>query len=145
MEIDGSMGNAAWLFCSVPAWYFSALLKPSGAGFLSAVPALGALCFIIGTLWGILKRKPGLLIFCPLIVVSQALVVIAGFMRGSVSGGVTSFILNSFLLLQVIAAGYFVWRLKGTRGPASALAIFTSSYAAFAAFVAAMAFTDNWL
>ncbi|HWT98903.1 MAG TPA: hypothetical protein VN229_14850 [Terriglobales bacterium] len=139
------MGNAVWLFCSVPAWYFSTLLKPFGADTLSAVPALGSLCFIVGTVWGIVKRKAILLIFAPLIVVSQALVVVAGFMRGSVGGGVASFTLDVFLLLQVVAAGYFVWRLKGMRGPASVLAIFTSSYAAFAAFIAGMAFTNNWL
>ena len=49
------------------------------------------------------------------------------------------------MLLQIAGAGYIVWRLEGARWPAAAIAIFTSSYAFFAAFVAAMAFSDTWV
>ena len=139
------MGNAVWLFWAVPTWYFSTLLKPFSAGALSAVPAFGAVCLAIGAVWGIRRRKANLLIFLLLVAASQALVVVAGVMRGSLRGGAGQPILGTFLLLQVAIAGYLVWRLKGTRWAAAALAIFTSSYAAFAAFVAAMAFSDDWL
>jgi hypothetical protein len=143
------MGNAVWLFWAVPAWYFSTLLMPFGAGPLSAIPASGAVGLVIGAGWGVIKRKTNLLIFLMLILASQALVVVAGFLRGSLRGTTNQLtlqtLLGTFLLLQIAIAGYFVWRLKGARWPAVALAIFTSSYAAFGAFVAAMAFSDDWL
>jgi hypothetical protein len=147
--MDGCMGNAVWLFCAVPTWYFSTLLMPFGAGMLSAIPASGAVCLVIGAVWGIIERKANLLVFLLLIVASQALVVVAGFWRGSLRGTTNELTLQTllgiFLLLQIAIAGYFVWRLKGARWPAAALAIFTSSYAAFGAFVAAMAFSNDWL
>lgn len=143
------MGNAVWLFWAVPAWYFSTLLMPFGAGPLSAIPAAGAICLVIGAGWGVVKRKTNLLLFLLLVVASQILVVIAGFSRGSLRGTTNQLILQillgTFLLLQIAIAGYFVWRVKGARWPAVALAIFTSSYAAFGAFVAGMAFSDDWL
>jgi hypothetical protein len=143
------VGNAVWLFWAVPSWYFSTLLMPFGAGPLSAITALGAVCLIIGAGWGIIKRKTSLLLFLLLIAASQVLVVDAGFSRGLLRGTTNQItlqtLLGAFLLLQVVIAGYFVWRLKGARWPAVVLAIFTSSYAAFGAFVAAMAFSDDWL
>jgi hypothetical protein len=143
------MENAVWLFWAVPAWYFSTLLMPFGAGALSAIPASGVVCLVIGAIWGIKNQKTHLLIFFLLVVASQILVVAAGFSRGSLRGAANQLILQTllgtFLLLQIVIAGYFVWRLKGARWPAAALAIFTSSYAAFGAFIAAMAFSDDWL
>jgi len=139
------MGNAAWLFLALPAWYFSTILAPFSAGVLTAIPALGILCLAIGVVLGIVKRKTSLMIFLLLPAASQILVVIAGFMRGSLRYDANQPILWTFLLLQIAAAGYIVWRLKGARRPAAALAVFTSSYAFFAAFVAAMAFSDTWL
>ena len=143
------MGNAVWLFWAVPVWYFSTLSMPFSAGPLSAIPASGAICLVIGAGWGVIKRKMNLLLFLLLIVATQVLVVVAGFLRGSLRGTTNQLtlqtLLGAFLLLQIAFAGYLVWRLKGARWPAVALAIFTSSYAAFGAFVAAMAFSDDWL
>jgi hypothetical protein len=141
------MGNAVWLFLAVPAWYSSTIVSPFSAGPLSAIPALGILSLTIGVVLGIVKRKTSLLIFLLLPTASQILVVVAGFMRGafrSDANQLTLWILT-FVLLQMAGAGYIVWRLKGARGPATAIAVFTSSYAVFAAFVAAMAFSDDWL
>ncbi len=113
------MGNAVWLFWAVPYWYFSTLLMPFGNGPLSEIPALGAVCLIIGAGWGIIKRKTSLLIFLLLIVASQALVVVAGFSHGLLRGTTNQItlqtLLGTFLLLQIVIAGYFVWRLKGAR------------------------------
>jgi hypothetical protein len=49
------------------------------------------------------------------------------------------------MLLRIVGAAYIVWWSEGARWPAAAIAIFTSSYALFAAFVAEMAFHDSWL
>jgi hypothetical protein len=143
------MGNAIWLFWAVPTWYFSTILMPFGAGSLSAVPALGVVCLAVGAVSGIIKRKTNLLIFLLFIVASQVLVVVSGFMRGSFPGETSErsllTILSALVLLQIAGAGYVVWRFKGARWPAAMLAIFTSSYAAFAAFVALMAFNNDGL
>ena len=142
------MGNAIWLFLAVPAWYCSTIVSPFSAGLLSAIPALGILSLTIGVVVGIAKRELGLLIFLLLPAASQILVVVAGFKRGAFqhdANQLALWIIGTFMLLQIVGAAYIVWRLKGARGPAAAIAIFTSSYALFAAFVAAMAFSDNWL
>jgi len=140
------MGNAIWLFLAVPTWYFAAILTPFSEGELSAIPAFGVLCFIIGVVLGFSRRRKDLLVFLVLILVSQLLVVMAGLMRGSLRAGVTlDLLLLVFLLPQIAASAYLVWRLKGSRWPAAALAGFTSTYALFAAFVAEMAFRDVWL
>ena len=79
---------------------------------------------------------------------SQILVVVAGFLRGAFRydpNHIGAWILGIFMLLQIVGAAYIVWRLEGARWPAAAIAIFTSSYAFFAAFVASMAFSDDWL
>jgi hypothetical protein len=146
------VGNAIWLFLAVPAWYCSIIVSSLSAGLLSAIPALGILSLAIGIVVGIAKRERGLLIFLLLPAASQILVVVAGFMRGAFQPDANQLdqlalwiILAIFMLLQIVGAAYIVWRLKGARGPAVAIAIFTSSYALFAAFVAAMAFSDTWL
>jgi hypothetical protein len=141
------MGNAVWLFFAVPTWYFSEITSPFSAGLLTAIPALGTLSLAIGVVLGILKRKSGLLVFLLLPAASQIFVVVAGFMRGAFrsDSNQLGLLIWTFVLLQIAGAGYIVWRLKGARGSATALAFFTSSYALFAAFIATMAFSDDWL
>jgi hypothetical protein len=137
------MGNAIWLFFALPDWYFSTILAPFSTGVLTVVPAVGIVALAVGAAWGVAKRRLGLSAFLVLPAASQALVVVAGFMRGTV--GNAEVIIWTFLLLQAVAAGYFVFRLKGARLPASALAVFALSYAFFASFVASMAFSDVWV
>lgn len=137
------MGNAVWLFFALPVWYFSTITAPFGSGVLSAIPVLGIVSLVLGVVWGVIIRRLGLMIFLLLPAASQALMVVAGFMRGSPTYSLP--ILSTFLLLQIAFAGYFVVRLKGARLPAAVLTIFTASYAFFAAFVATMAFSDTWL
>lgn len=139
------MGSAIWLFLALPGWYFSTILAPFSAEILTAVPAIGIVSLAIGAVWGLIKRRRGLLIFLLLPAAGQVLVVAAGFMRGSLREEVAQPILLAFLLLQIAVAGYLVFRLKGARLPAAALTVFTVSYAFFAAFVASMAFNDTWL
>jgi len=74
------MGNAVWLFFSLPMWYFSTITAPFASGVLTAVPALGIVSLVVGVVWGAIKRRLGLMIFLVLPVASQALMVVAGFM-----------------------------------------------------------------
>jgi hypothetical protein len=40
--------DAAWLLLALPGWYFSAIRQPFIAGPLSAIPALGDICLVVG-------------------------------------------------------------------------------------------------
>ena len=141
------MGNAVWLFFALPNWYFSSILEsPWSGGSLVVIPILGIISLIIGGVWGAVARRQELLIFLVLPAASQILVVVAGFMRGWIRDpSLVGSILTVFMLLQIAGAGYLVFRSKGVRLAAAALAIFTSSYAAFASFIAMMAFRGAWL
>jgi hypothetical protein len=139
------VNNAVWLFLALPTEYFPTILAPFREGILTAIPALGVVCLAIGVVLGIARREAGLLMFAALPAASQILVSVAGFMRGSFRDSGSHPILLTFLLLQLVAAGYLVWRMKGARWPAAALAVFSLSYALFAAFIAVMAFNNDWL
>ena len=93
------MGNAVWLFFSLPMWYFSTITAPFASGVLTAVPALGIVSLVVGVVWGAIKRRLGLMIFLVLPVASQALMVVAGFMRGLPQFSLP--VLSTFLLLQI--------------------------------------------
>ena len=97
---------------------------------------------------GFVGHETSLWIFLLLPAASQTLVVVAGFLRGTLRHDphhVTRWVIRTFMLLQIVGAAYIVWWSEGARWPAAAIAIFTSSYAFFAAFVAAMAFSDTWV
>jgi hypothetical protein len=97
------MGDAVWLFFALPNWYFSTIVTPFGAGTLTAIPTLGIVSLVAGVLWGAFKRRLGLLVFLALPAASQGLVVVAGFMRGSLLHGSEPIILG-FVLLQIAIA-----------------------------------------
>jgi hypothetical protein len=139
------MGNAVWLIFALPQWYFGALLAPLGAGPLSTIPALGACCGLAGLALGIRHRDTRLLWFVAPAVASQVLMAVAGFFRGQFRGEPADIALCLFLIAQLAAALYLVYRLNGLRLAASLLAVFSISYSLFAAFVAAMAFSDDWI
>lgn len=142
------MGNAFWLFTVVPAWYCVTIASPFGAGLLSAIPAFGILSLAIGIVGGVAKREMRLTMFVLPIAASEILVAAAGFLRGTFRydpNYLVTWIVGAFVLFQIAGAAYVVWRLDGARWSAGALAIFTSSYALFAGFVAVMAFTDDWV
>jgi hypothetical protein len=142
------MGNALWLFWAVPSWYFATIVSPFSTGVLSAIPSLGILSLAIGIVVGFARRETRLLVFLLLPATTQILVAVAGLSRGALQrdpNHLSGWILGTFMLLQIAGAVCMVWRLGGARWPAAAIAMFTSTYALFAAFVAAMAFSDDWL
>lgn len=139
------MNNAIWLMLALPLWYFFAILAPTSAGFLTAIPALGAVCLIVGTAWGIARRDRRLLLFVIPAMLSEIMVAVAGVNRGRLTSASASPILLAFLAIEVLICLALIALLRGNRGPAVALAIFGCSFALFAAFVASMAFTDQWL
>jgi hypothetical protein len=141
------MGNAIWLITALPVWYGSALIAPFSAGFLTLVPAVGSLSFAAGVILGAIKRRRELLLFSIPFVLSEALVAIAGLLRGRVLYGSAflDVLLLAFIALQFAIAGYLIYRIKGARTSATALGVFSVTYAAFGTFVARMSFTDRWL
>jgi hypothetical protein len=143
------MGNAIWLFTALPSWYLGAALAPFSAGALTLIPAVGLLSLIIGVILGAVQRRRQLMWFLLLFVSSEVLVAISGVMRGQVSPSGPANLLDAGLLIflgaQFAVSGFLIYRVKAARASASALGVFSVTYAAAAIFVAAMSFTDNWL
>jgi hypothetical protein len=139
------MANAVWLFLALPDWYFTALLSPFSAGILTAIPSAGALCLLIGVIWGVVARRTDLLWFLLLVLGSHLFVAIAGLMRGALKDGGSEPVVYAFYAVELAGAFYLIWRSAGARVPATFLAVFTISYAAFAGFIASMSFGDTWL
>jgi hypothetical protein len=76
---------------------------------------------------------------------SQMFVAIAGALRGHLRGPSNGPPLLLFIAVQVVLVAYLVYRLGGARKSAAALAAFSLTYALFAAFVAGMSLSDDWL
>ncbi len=139
------MTNAVWLLLALPLWYFVTLGDPLGAGPLSAVPVFGTICLVAGLILGLSERPRRLFLFLIPATASELFVATAGAMRGQLPGESSHPALLLFIGFQVVFSGYLIYGLKGARWAAVALALFSVSYALFAAFVAAMAFSDRWL
>jgi len=137
------VGDAVWLLLALPPWFFANLGDPTGAGLLTAVPAAGALSLFIGFLLAVRRPSRRLLAFLLPFGGSEALVAAAGFGRGDVPDPTA--ILLAFLGVQLALSIGLVIFARGSLRAALALAIFSIGYAAFAAFVAAMAFPDRWV
>ena len=104
------------------------------------------LSLLAGSIIGIVRRRRlQLLLLLVSVAVSETYVAIAGMLRGQVRGGASVAPLCIFLGLQVCLLGLLIYRSKGARLAATALALFCLTYALFAAFVAGMAFADDWL
>jgi hypothetical protein len=142
------MNNAIWLLTVLPNWYLEGATHPLSAGALTLIPAIGLLALAVGLILGAIKRRRELLWFLFPFALSEGLVAIAGIFRGSVpygaSTGLSIFFLV-YLAAQLVAFGYLIYHIKGARTAATALSIFSLSYALFATFVAGMSFTDSWL
>jgi hypothetical protein len=54
------LGVAIWLFLALFQWYFAAVFMPFSEGVLTAVPAFGAMCLVIGIALGIKARARAL-------------------------------------------------------------------------------------
>ena len=139
------MNSSFWLVLALPEWYFGAILDPFGAGPLSAVPAFGTLCLFVGLVLGLRRRTKGLLLFLIPAGLCEMLVAVAGAFRGQVQSSFAQPLLLGFLAVQLLISVYLIYRSKGARGAASALTLFSLTYALFASFIAVMAFTDSWL
>lgn len=147
------MANAIGLLVAVPLWYLLTVGFPLAAGALTLVPAAGTLSLGLGVVLGAIRQRRDLLLFLLPFALSEILVGVAGAMRGQVRIGEADPALVDlvhgglfiFMAVQVAISAYLVYLLKGARSSAIALAIFTVTYAAFAAFVATMSFSDTWL
>jgi len=146
---------AVWLPIALPLWYlvaFLALAAPLAAGPLPLVPAAGTLSLGVGLFLAKRERQPELLLFLAPFALSEVLVTVAGLMRGLVREGQGSpalvQLVNAgllvFVAVQIVVCACLIYRLRA-RSAAIALAIFSLTYAIFAAFVAGMAFSDSWL
>lgn len=138
------MGNLIWLSCALPSWFVGAAMRPFSGGVLTLVPAIGLLALLIGAAMGVIRRKPRLLLFLWPVAFSQLFVAAAGLFRGQLVHGV-DLVVGAFMVAQLLAAGYLIWRLNGARIEAAILSVFVACYGLFAGFIATMSFSDSWL
>lgn len=139
------MGDAVWLFFGLPQWFFSNLVDPFAVIPLSVVPFVGSLCLAAGLLLGYRKRARFLGWFALPCLASQALVAVAGFLRGGLDSSQSMKVLLPYLVVILVWSAVLVVKAKGARFAAVLLGGFTLSYAAYAAFVSGMSFADSWL
>lgn len=121
------------------------MLAPLSSDPLTLVPAVGLTGLVVGIALGAMKRNATLLLFIIPALLSELLVGVAGLFRGQMRGDPTDWLIGAFLIVQLLLCSYLIWRAKGARIAAAPLAIFSMSYAAFATFIAMMAFNDTWL
>ncbi len=129
-------------FVALPYSYFSVLSSPFASGYLSVVPALGAVCLFFGVLIGLVQKNKSLFAFVILPLLSQGLVAVSFSMIGE--GPESAFWFWLFLGSQLLASIYLVYRLRSAIVAALLLAFFCLSYAYFAALLSSMAFSDTW-
>jgi hypothetical protein len=139
------MNNAVWLLLAVPHWYFSTIGHPLSAGPLSAIAAVGSICFVIGVILGFIRREPQLLLFLIPFVLSELFVAIAGALRGQLKDVSSHFPEILFIVVQIILVAYLIYHVSRARLAAVALAVFSVTFALFATLVAAMALSDTWI
>jgi hypothetical protein len=139
------MSNAIWLSLSLPKWYFQTILTPFAVGPLTMIPAAGVVALAIAVVMSSVRRRRESLWFFATAAASQLLVAIAGLLRGKVEDEASNPLLLGFLLAQLVFCGWRIWRSDKARVEALLLSLFTLTYALFAAFIAAMSFSDTWL
>ena len=139
------MGDAIWLFFGTPKWFLSNVQDPMAVGILSVFPFVGILCLVAGVALAVWRRNRFLWRFGLPFLGCQALVVVAGFLRGSLDNSITTYILAPFIAVMLGWSLFLVVRAKCARIAALLLAVFTLSYASYASFVSWMSFTDTWL
>jgi hypothetical protein len=137
------MDNALWLFFALPQWYFQTLLMPFSAGPLTAIPASGIVSLLPGLAIAAAKREGRVLWFFVGMLLSHALVVTAGFLRGRLEHPDAFLLL--FLAVQLTLTVLVIYQSERSRLAAVFLAWFNATYALFAAFIAGMSFSNTWL
>src|SRR5690349_10056557 len=136
------MASALGLLVLLPFWFLLSIAAPFGL--LSLVPAVGLVSLGVGVVLGLRHPRRELLLFFIPFAVSEALVGVAGAMSGQVRVGFADPALVNlvnggqfiFGAVQLAIAGCLIYLAKGARFAATALAIFSVAYAAFAIFVA---------
>lgn len=139
------MNSAVWLFVLVPQWYFATLAHPFEAGLVSLIPVGGIVCLVVGVILGARNRQWALFRFAASVVISAAFVAAAGVLRDRLAEEIGLLATFVFFAFQLVLAVYLVYRAKDARPAAVALALFCLSYALFTGFVAALAFSNDWL
>jgi hypothetical protein len=137
--------SALWLVLALPEWFFSAFLHPVSGGPLTIVPAVGTASLCLGLVLGLISRERSLLLFLLPWAASETFVAIAGVARGRLTSTGVGPILIGFLIAQLLLSAYLLYRTRTRPWAAAALGLFSLTYAVFAAFVAGMALTDDWL
>ena len=137
------MKTGLWLLLSLPNWYFSSIRDPL-AGALAVIGVLGTVCLVVGLSLGIAMRERRLLLFIIPFLLSELVVFVAGVMRGQLGAEVPSAALVAFLAVQLMLSGFLIYRLTGARWAASALALFSMSYAFMATIIASMMLSEAW-
>ena len=112
---------------------------------VSYCTSAGTLALFTGSVVGILRRRPLLFFFLFSPLISEGYVAIGGALRGQVRGTASMIATFIFLGVQSSLILFLVYRSRGARLAAAALALFCTSYALFACFVGAMALADDWL
>ncbi|HZT35270.1 MAG TPA: hypothetical protein VFA15_05080 [Nitrososphaera sp.] len=107
------------------------------------VPFIGTVCFIAGVAMSIVQRKRALLFFLfPSMLSECYYAVLLGRFQGTSSETAFWFPVI-FFSVQIALIGYIVYKVKGARTAALALAVFSLSYAFCADFISTMGATNS--
>jgi len=138
------MDSVKRLFLATPQWYFDAAF---GADVLlfRIFFGVGTLALVVGVVWGMLRREPRLFLFLIPLLLSQFLVAVAGGFERQGAVAWVDPLLFLFLASQMLLCLYLIYRLEEVRRAATALSLFSITYAVHAAFVAGMSLTGDWL
>lgn len=135
------MESAVRLSLSLPMWYLSLATHPLVHGLLTVIPIIGVPALAVALLNGQLRYG-----YPPLVgglAVCHLFVFMAGLMTGRLDISATGIAITSFVAAQLIVFRALMRRRRLSAGPPIALGLFTASYAAGAAYLAAEAFTGT--
>jgi hypothetical protein len=99
----------------------------------------------VGVALAFKRREKGVLLFFISFLASEALAFVAGIHRGMCKADDANLLLLLFLFSQIVGISSLIHFLKDARNSAALLAVFSITYALFAAFAAAMSLSDSWL
>lgn len=144
------MGDAIWLLVVLPVWFVEASLafisNPGGAGLFAIVSALGVVALALGVAVGaaVSHHRARMVWFLASPLASEVFVTVAGLLQGKVQEPLATSVAGLFLIAQLCLCLLLIVWAKGMRISAMALSVFSLCYALFAAYVASMAFRNDW-
>jgi hypothetical protein len=112
---------------------------------LGLAPWAGVFGLVLGLPWAIAHRQVALGWFLVSPVLSHVMFEIAIYYSPQLNSHDTTWVISAFWLVQLAILIFLVYRAKGMRLPAVALAVFGCSYAYHAGFFSAMALTGAWV